>query len=133
LLDAAAEEPARRGAGAFIDEADDGADYLRTMWASFAEHQDLVRHQAASQTGRDMRQRRLEAGHTWFSDWAARNGIDPATDSGDRFVRLALLLTSSLAFLDLHDRQGLAPDLAAEYATWAVEVLAAATRTKEQP
>src|SRR3954447_14863523 len=60
LLDAAAEEPARRGAGAFISEADDGADYLRTMWASFAEHPDLVRHQAASQTGRDMRQRRLE-------------------------------------------------------------------------
>src|SRR6478672_4824602 len=60
LLDAAAEEPARRGAGTFVSEVDHGAGYLRTMWASFAEHPGLVRHQAASQTGRDMRHRRLE-------------------------------------------------------------------------
>ena len=40
-----------------------------------------------------------------------------------RLVRLALLLTSSLAFLDLHDRQGLEPDAAADDVEWAVAAL----------
>jgi hypothetical protein len=42
-------------------------------------------------------------------------------------VRLALLLTSSLAFLDLHDRQGLDADAAAADVEWAVETLQRAT------
>ena len=43
-------------------------------------------------------------------------------------MRLALLMTSSLAFVDLHDRQGVDPDTAAADVTWAIEVLEAATQ-----
>jgi hypothetical protein len=40
---------------------------------------------------------------------------------------MALLMTSSLAFVDLHDRQGVDPDTAAADVTWAIEALEAAT------
>ena len=45
----------------------------------------------------------------------------PASDAGRRLVRLALLLTSTLAFVDLHDRQGVDAETAAADVTWAVD------------
>ena len=54
---------------------------------------------------------------------AANRGIDPTSPEGQRLVRLAAMLTSSLAFLDLHDRQGLSPDAAADDVEWAVAAL----------
>ncbi|MGQ0824873.1 MAG: hypothetical protein ACT4OX_07595 [Actinomycetota bacterium] len=101
-----------------------GAAYLREMWSSFAESMPLLRHQLASDAGRDMRARRLDAARGWFSDSIAARGIDVESDAGQRLLRLALLLTSSLAFVDLHDRQGADPATAAADVTWAVEVLA---------
>src|SRR4051812_12543427 len=109
LLHAAAEEPARRAAGFYLSEGGDGLDYLRTVWESFADHLDLVRHQVASPTGRELRDRRYQDSKAWFAKEIAASGIDPGTSGGARLARLSLLLTSSLAFLDLHDRQGLSP------------------------
>lgn len=128
LLDAAAEEPARRAGGSVISEGEDGSAYLRKMWEDFAGHLDLLRHQVASDTGREMRTRRYEAGKSWFEQSVAHQGVDPATAEGRRLVRLGLLLTSSLAFLDLHDRQGQSAGDAVDDVTWAVAALTDATR-----
>jgi AcrR family transcriptional regulator len=131
LLDAAAQEPALRAAGRPTSEAGDGPAYLRTMWEDFATHVDLVRRQVASSAGREMRARRLESSRRWFEAAVERQGIDPHSEEGTRVVRLALLLTSSVAFLDLHDRQGVAPAEAAEDVTWAIAALTEqTTRTR---
>ena len=135
LLNAAAEEPARRAGGAFITDVADGPAYLLKMWESFAGHLDLVRHQVASDTGREMRHRRYAGSKAWFAEDVARQGIDPDTAAGRRLVRLGLLLTSSIAFLDLHDRQGRSPSEAVDDVTWAAATLAKATRSeaKQKP
>jgi AcrR family transcriptional regulator len=131
LLNAAAEEPARR-AGGELNEASDGPAYLLKMWEDFAGHLDLLRHQVASDTGREMRNRRYEASKAWFAESVGRRGIDPETAEGRRLVRLGLLLTSSIAFLDLHDRQGLSPIEAVDDVSWATAVLARATRAQSK-
>jgi AcrR family transcriptional regulator len=132
LLNSAAEEPARRAGGEMITDGADGPAYLVKMWEDFAGHLDLVRHQVASETGREMRNRRYEASKAWFANSVARQGIDPDTAEGRRLVRLGLLLTSSIAFLDLHDRQGQSPNEAADDVTWAAAVLTKATRAQSK-
>ncbi len=128
LFEAAANEPAARAAGGLPDGGiSAGPDYLRQLWTAFAQNMDLLRHQLASDAGRDMRAARYETSREWFATSIARRGIDPESASGQRLVRLALLLSSSLAFVDLHDRQGADPDTAVADVTWAVDALSAAT------
>ena len=79
-----------------------------------------------------MRTRRYAASRAWFAERVANDGIEPDSAEGARFVRLALLLTSSLAFLDLHDRQGLDADAAANDVEWAVEMLQRATANEQR-
>jgi hypothetical protein len=76
-----------------------------------------------------MRARRYEGAKAWFARSIEAEGIDPTSAEGRRLLRLSLLLTSSIAFLDLHDRQGQSPRAAADDVTWAVAALAGATRT----
>jgi AcrR family transcriptional regulator len=129
LFQAAAEEPARRAAGDLPrEQLELGGEYLRKMWTAFARNMGLLRHQVASDAGREMRSARYESSRQWFAEAAAERGIDPATPEGERLVRLSLLLTSSLAFVDLHDRQGVDAETAAAEVTWAVRALERATR-----
>ena len=117
-----------RAAGPLPDrDIADGGAYLQQLWTAFAQNMALLRHQLASDAGREMRAARYEASRRWFADAVTARGIDPASPEGERLVRLALLMTSSLAFVDLHDRQGVDPDTAAADVTWAIEVLEAAT------
>lgn len=125
LLGAAAEEPALRATGTDVTGAD-GEAYLRKLWTDFADRLDLLRHQVVSEAGREMRAQRYDASKAWFADRLAGAGIDPATADGQRLIRVALLLTSSLALLDLHDRQGRSPDEAVDDVTWALSALTAA-------
>jgi AcrR family transcriptional regulator len=128
LFEAAAGEPARRAAGELPEsELAGGPAYLRVMWRAFAENMALLRHQLASDAGREMRATRYESSRAWFADACRARGIDPESSAGARVVRLALLLTSSLAFVDLHDRQGVDADTAVDDVSWAIETLVAAT------
>jgi AcrR family transcriptional regulator len=128
LFEAAAGEPARRVDGELPDgELAGGPAYLRVLWRAFAENMALLRHQLASDAGREMRAVRYEGSRQWFGEACAARGIDPDSAAGERVVRLALLLTSSLAFVDLHDRQGVSADAAVDDVTWAIETLVAAT------
>jgi AcrR family transcriptional regulator len=131
LLDAAADLPAQEATGLRHGASTDGPAYLRALWRSFEGRLPLVRRQPASESGRAMRARRLPTSRAWFADYFADADIDPASPEGARLIRLALLLTSSLAFLDLHDRQGLAADAAADDVEWAIAALARATVTAE--
>lgn len=130
LLDAAAAVPAQR-ARAARPAADPAADPLLaelvTMWGTFAENLDLVRHQIASSAGRDMRTARLAAGRERLADYLAGRGVDPSTPGGQRLTALLLLVTGSLGLVELHDRQHLDLDTAVEHAHWAAEQLIAAT------
>jgi hypothetical protein len=118
----------RRAAGELPEgEHAGGPEYLRVLWRAFAENMALLRHQLASDAGRDMRSARYERSRQWFADTCAARGVDPESAEGARLVRLALLMTSSLAFVDLHDRQGLDPDAAVDDVSWAIEALVAAT------
>jgi AcrR family transcriptional regulator len=130
LLDAAADEPARQAAGVAPGDAIDGPAYLRALWRSFEGKLPLVRRQPASETGRAMRARRYPESRAWFAERVATAGVAPESPEGARVIRLALLLTSSLAFLDLHDRQGLDADAAADDVEWAVEMLQRATQNE---
>ena len=130
LLAAAAEEPTRRAAlDQPIAEVTDGPAYLRQAWADFVTNLPLLRQQVASDAGREMRQRRYEGSKEWFATYLRDHGLDPESPEGARVLRLGLLLTSSLALLDLHDRQGQSSDDAAADVTWALEVLVAVTTT----
>jgi AcrR family transcriptional regulator len=133
MLDAAAETPVRRVSTAVRPgDLDEAADFLRAMWRDFTDNIALVRRQAASEAGREMRDRRLATSRAWFAEMLERRGVDPKTIEGERLLHVALLLTSSLAFLDLHDRQGLGADEAADHVTWAVTELIDSTR-RAQP
>jgi AcrR family transcriptional regulator len=129
LFEAAASEPALRAAGPLPDgDMSNGGAYLQELWTAFAQNMALLRHQLSSDAGREMRATRYEASRRWFADAISQRGTDPASPQGERLVRLALLMTSSLAFVDLHDRQGVDATTAAADVTWAIEVLEAATR-----
>lgn len=133
LLDAAAEEPTRRAALSLPSAAvSDGPAYLRQLWADLATNLPLLRRQVASEAGEEMRQRRYAASKAWHTAAAEAAGINVGTAKGERLVRLSLLLTSSLALLDLHDRQGRTPDEAVDDVTWAVDALISATKVEQR-
>jgi hypothetical protein len=102
-------------------------DYLVALWTGFAQNLPLVRHQAASTAGREMRAVRFEAGSAQLGAELAELGVDPVSAEGRRLVSLCLLLGSSLTLLELHDRQGLPVEVAADEVTWAAAALLEAT------
>jgi AcrR family transcriptional regulator len=103
-------------------------DYLTVLWRGFAGNLALLRHQVASRSGREMRAQRLVVGQQQLAAELAAEGIDPESPAGQRLISLCLLLGGSLALLELHDRQGLAVEQAADDVTWAAGVLFEATR-----
>ena len=131
LLAAASEEPARQALDGDVGRPDPGDDELsafqRTMWRRFARNLALLRHQVTSQAGREMRQARLERSRQQLAAYLRGFGIDPASPEGARLTSLLLLLSGSLALVELHDRQGLAVDAAVDSSRWAVQALIAAT------
>jgi hypothetical protein len=109
-------------------QGDELRTYLTALWKGFADNLPLVRHQVASPAGRAMRAKRLEAGRRHLGAEQAALGIDPSSSEGRRLTSLCLLLGGSLALLELHDRQGLPVDEAADEVVWAAGVLLDATR-----
>ena len=130
LLAAAAEEPARQALEhhpARREGDDDLMAFQRAMWQEFATNLPLLRHQISSQAGREMRAARTERSHDLLAAYLAAQGIDTETDAGQRLISLLMLVTGSLALVELHDRQGLAVDEAIDRSSWAVRALIEAT------
>ena len=134
LLAAAAAEPSRRAmtrTAAAQPDDDDLAAFQRTMWHDFADNLPLLRHQIASAAGRDMRSARLEGSRRSLAAYLEQQGVDPSTPAGERLISLLLLISGSLAVIELHDRQGLDIDDAIDRSLWATRALIDATRRSQ--
>jgi AcrR family transcriptional regulator len=130
LLDAAAWVPAEHAATVRPERFSSDAfpHYLATLWKGFAANLPLVRRQAASPVGRELRRARLAAGREQLAAELEELGVPAGSPQGRRLVSLYLLLGSSLALLELHDRQGLSVPKAVDEVAWAARVLLATTR-----
>jgi AcrR family transcriptional regulator len=136
LVAAAAAEPARQALAAAPDrrrDDDELAAFQRTMWHNFATNLDLLRHQVTSAAGREMRQTRLDESRRQLAAYVAGEGVDPQTPEGERLIALLLLVSGSLALVELHDRQGLGVDQAVDASLWAVRALIEASRSTSAP
>jgi hypothetical protein len=102
------------------------------MWSELSCNLPLLRHQVSSSAGREMRRSRLERSQEMLAGYLPRFGIDPESIEGERLVATLILVTGSLALVELHDRQGLPVDDAIETAHWAAHALIESTM-KEQP
>jgi AcrR family transcriptional regulator len=132
LLAAAADEPSRQALAVESDRRpgdDDFATFQRAMWTSFATNLPLLRHQVTSEAGRDMRQARLARSRAQLAAYVGRRGVDPESAEGERLIALLLLVSGSLALVELHDRQGLDVDDALSASLWAADVLIGASTT----
>jgi AcrR family transcriptional regulator len=132
LLTAAADEPSRQALAAEGDRRpgdDDFAAFQRTMWTSFASNLPLLRHQITSEAGRDMRQARLARSRAQLAAYVEGRGVDAESAEGERLIALLLLVSGSLALVELHDRQGMEVDDALSASLWAADVLIGASQT----
>ena len=132
LLAAAADEPARQALAADGDRRpgdDDFAAFQRAMWTSFASNLPLLRHQITSEAGRDMRVARLARSRAQLAAYIEGRGVDADSAEGERLISLLLLVSGSLALVELHDRQGMEVDDALSASLWAVDVLIGASQT----
>ena len=126
LIAAAASEPERTALHA--EPATDYAEYLRSMWHEFSKNMPLLRHQATSAAGREMREARLDRSKKLLSHTLKGAGIDPKSAEGERLISVLLLVSGSLALVELHDRQGLDVDTAVDTSLWAANALMEATK-----
>ena len=130
LLSAAAAEPSRQALTRFEGRRsgeDDLAAFQRAMWVDFAGRMSLLRHQLASEAGRSMRSERVETSSAMLDPYLRSRGVDPDTAEGRRLTSLIMLVTGSVALLELHDRQGIQLDDALCISRWAVDALVAAS------
>jgi AcrR family transcriptional regulator len=132
LLAAAAAEPSRL-ALASTDRPiaqpgdDEFAVFLRAMWHEFAGNLPLLRHQISSEAGREMRRARLEDGRDRLAVYVEGFGVDPSSVEGERLISLIMLVSGSIALVELHDRQGIEVDDAIDTSLWAAQALIDAT------
>jgi AcrR family transcriptional regulator len=139
LISAAAAEPSRQAMDSVERPAphegdDELAAFQRAMWHDFSRNLPLLRHQITSEAGREMRTARLERSRELLTGYVARRGINASSPEGERLISLLLLLSGSLALVELVDRQGLDVDAAIEQSTWAIRTLLEATpRTADNP
>lgn len=135
LLVAAAAEPSRRalsdGQAPTRDGDDDFAAFQRAMWHDFSKNLPLLRHQMSSSAGRAMRRARLDASRRELSGYLSRFGIDPQSQPGQRLISMLLLVSGSVAVVELTDRQELDVDEAVDASLWAVDALINATNPQQ--
>lgn len=132
LLAAAAAEPSRLALASTDRPAvrpgdDEFATFMRAMWHEFSGNLPLLRHQISSEAGREMRRSRLDDGRKRLAAYVEAFGVDPSSAEGERLLSLIILVSSSIALVELHDRQGIEVDDAIDASVWAVHALIDAT------
>jgi AcrR family transcriptional regulator len=128
LLAAASAEPSRQalestdrsGPG---DSRDEFAHYVGVMWHEFSQKLPLLRHQISSEAGREMRRARVDESQRQLAAYVERFGIDPVSEAGQRLISMIMVVTGSVALIELHDRQEIAVDDAIESSLWALRAL----------
>jgi len=109
-------------------EPTDYAGFQRAMWHDFSKNMALLRHQITSAAGREMREARLARSRAQLGAHIEQFGITPSSPEGERLIAMLLLVSGSLALVELHDRQGLDVDDALDASLWAVQTLIEATK-----
>jgi AcrR family transcriptional regulator len=132
LLAAAAAEPSRLALTSTDRPAsqpgdDEFATFLRAMWHEFSGNLPLLRHQISSEAGRAMRRARLADGRDRLAAYVEAFGVDSSSVDGERLISLIMLVSGSIALVELHDRQGLEVGDAIDTSLWAVQALIDAT------
>lgn len=97
--------------------------YLSALWAGFATEVEAIRDQHLSPLGADLRARRLDATRSEVQVRLEKAFPEANADERRDLGDLILLVTSSSAFLELHDRMGHSPADASRLAWWAVEAM----------
>jgi AcrR family transcriptional regulator len=106
-------------------------DYIRSLYTSFAKHEQLVRATRHSKPLQEARARRKPQQRKYLT-----KVLEPWTrhlDDVEARQALAVLhlLTGSEAWLTLHETWDLTPEQAGDAAAWAVETLAAQLRARK--
>jgi AcrR family transcriptional regulator len=119
-----------------LDRVDGGTDeigmdeeraHLEALWADLAANLLLARQSLVSEAGRELRRARFDHIKPVYDRALDVAGVDADSDEVRQLVSCAHLLTSALAFLDLHDRQGLSVTEAVDAAMCGTEALLRAT------
>ena len=132
LLDAAAMFGLEaRGLGIAVDLGDIDR-WVAETWGELRKNWPRVKVQHLSALGQELRRRRGEQRAIEIRRSLCDHGIDPDSEAGRRLEALVGLVMSSSAYLQLHETQGVPPDQAIAYASWAISALLAAT-TREEP
>jgi hypothetical protein len=105
------------------DLFDDPSVYLPALWEDFAADLDAVRAQHASPAGADIRRRRLTDSRGQVIKRIEEAYPDASGDDHEALADVIILLTSSSAFLELHDRLDRSPAQAARLAWWAARAV----------
>lgn len=126
LLDDVAEVEQRR-ADAMVDGRQDMFErpdqYLRALWSDFENDVEAIRAQHLSPLGADLRTRRLEKLKAEVQIRLEKSFPDADPDERRELGDLVMMVTSSAAFLELHDRMGHSGADAARIAWWAAEAM----------
>ena len=78
-----------------------------------------------------MRRARLDASRRELAGYLSRFGIDPQSQPGQRLISMLLLISGSVAVVELTDRQELDVDEAVDASLWAANALINATTMKD--
>ena len=74
-----------------------------------------------------MREARIEQARAQLTRYLKPFGVEATTPEGERLLSLVMLVSGSLALLELHDRQHLSVDASVDTSLWAVRALIDAT------
>lgn len=126
LLDDVAEVEQRR-ADAMVDGRQDMFErpdqYLHALWSDFENNVEAIRAQHLSPLGADLRALRLQKLKAEVQIRLEKSFPDADPDDRRDLGDLVMMVTSSTAFLELHDRMGHSGPDAARIAWWAAEAL----------
>ena len=103
--------------------------FVHQMWQQYAQNLPLLRHQIGSEVGRELRRARVGPARSYLTEHLDQVDIDCESPQGQRLISILMLITGSVAIIELHDRQGLDIDEAIHAALWAAEILTDATST----
>lgn len=138
LLAAASEEPSRQALASadpstLGDSEDEFERYVGVMWHEFSQNLPLLRHQVSSDAGRKMRRARVASSRRQLAGYIERLGVDPTSADGQRLISMIMVVTGSVALIELQDRQGIDIDEAIENSLWALRALIEAAGGKRPP
>jgi AcrR family transcriptional regulator len=108
-------------------------EFIVLMWRELSGNLPALRASQVPGLGRDLRLRRSKRRLAVATRTAEAAGIDPATELGQRVIRVILVLASSSALLEQLDRLELPVDLAADDVAWAIATLLAAAGDEQGP